>query len=212
MIKEFIASLFGKSKNKAQLDREHEIDYRLKYRDLERQTAKLKNDAEKCKQEARVYELNGNHAKAVSKAAEAQNLLKTRDSIMKDMLTIENSHSLSKQYDSIRKANEALIGLANGIIDESGVEEMPDIEAKRAETLLKLDERAEQMQAYVEGVNAEGENAGLNVAGEEALAAIMQEMQPAPAAAEAAVPEAAPVETPEWAAEQRRNLKQIIAE
>lgn len=191
--------IFGDSeKNRHQAD----VQFRVEAASVKRQLADMRRRQTACRNEALYWEKNGDHNKALTKAAQANAIQKSYDTIDRNLDSIVTGNELNKQFDSIRKANELIFRMGQTVLDGDMTEELAGMEAQRAMTIDRMEESKAMMNAIMEDTAALNDDGlAANSAAEEALAELMRDAQP---------PWDAPL--PRWAAAQRRTLRQIAAE
>ena len=214
--------LFRRSSREA--DQQKELNYRIALSEVRRQASAMRKEAERCRNEAYRLEVGGNHAAAVSKAAEAANSQKAYEAAQSTLQRCESMHAQARSQKLLTNLMAVCESMSANVMDQIDTTEAMRVQTRLAQTTAAMEEAQEGMAAFQEGFEPNAEPALRVAAGEDALAEIMAERAPREAVAE---PAALPVEPAaqtaepaadrdgelisqaEWLREKRRQLADI---
>lgn len=215
--------LFNRSSKKA--EQQDELRYRIALSEVRRQASALRKEAERCRNEAYRLEIGGNHAAAVSKAAEAANTEKAYEAAQSTLQRCESMHAQARNQKMLTDLMAVCEDMSSKVMKQIDTVGAMRIQSRLQQTTAAMEEAQEDMAAFQEGFDPNAEPTLRVAAGEDALAAIMAEravqtpppaLSTEPVQAPAETAEAAPVPEDgealaraEWLKEKRRQLAEI---
>ena len=213
----FFKKLFRRSKlNK---DQQAEMDYRVALSEVRRQAATMQKEVDRCRNEAYRLEISGNHAAAVSKAAEAANSEKAYEAALNTLHRCESMHAQARNQKILTNLMTACENMSENLINQVDMDGALRLQTKLQQTNAVMEEVQESMTAFQEGFEPNTAPALRMAAGEDALAEIMatravQEAEVLPPAEAAEMPAGASEDIDmashaEWLREKRRELADI---
>lgn len=224
-ISEFFNRLFGRRKRAN--DQQSELNYRIALSEVRRQATAMRKEVDRCRNEAYRLEVSGNHAAAVSKAAEAANSQKAYEAAQSTLQRCESMHAQAKSQRLLTNLLAVCESMSAQVIDQVDTNSALRIQTRLQQTTAQMEEVQEGMTAFQEGFEPNAEPSLRTTAGEDALADIMAERaaravpaEPAALPAEPAPVTVEPAQAPiladddlathaEWVREKRRQLADI---
>jgi len=222
-ISEFFKRFF--SRRKRTNEQQSELNFRITLSEVRRQATAMRKEVERCRNEAYRLEMSGNHAAAVSKAAEAANSQKAYEAAQNALQRCESMHAQAKSQKLLTNLLSTCETMSEMVIDQVDTDEALRIQTRLQQTTAQMEEVQEGMAAFQEGFEPNAEPALRMAAGEDALADIIAEraaretpVEPIALPAEPADREPAPVPLAEdadlathaeWVREKRRQLADI---
>lgn len=212
-----IRKLFGQ-KTQVELDREKELAYRLRMATAHRETEQLRREMEKAKSHAMELEKNGEHGKAVAEALQVAKKKKVIETAEAQMLQCNDIHEMARTQKAMTNIMKTCQELSTDIIQMADMEETMKAQADNEMAQTRLVDTKEQMEMFMEGMEAGVATEVRSAAGEAALAAIMAEQEVPERNGQKVLPEinATIIETDEkpkvdsWIQSRRENVKTLI--
>ena len=218
----FFERLFRRSRRKS--DQQSELNYRIALSEVRRQATAMGREVERCRNEAYRLEMSGNHAAAVSKAAEAANNQKAYEAAQSTLQRCQTMHAQARSQKMLTNLLTVCESMSANVMDQVDTNAALRIQTRLQQTTAAMEEAQEGMAAFQEGFEPNAEPALRVAAGEDALAEIMAERAAREAVSTQPEPPALPaeaVEAPadasdediaaraEWLRQKRRELADI---
>ena len=206
--------LFRRSGRRA--DQQDELDYRMALSEVRRQAAAMHREVERCRSEAYRLEMSGDHAAAVSKAAEAANSEKAYEAAQSTLRRCESMRAQARSQKMLTDLLTVCEQMSTSVMRQIDTGDALRVQALLQQTTVAMEEAQEGMTAFQEGFEPNAEPALRIAAGEEALAGIMAERAaraepPSPPTGEQiAAADADSASRTEWLREKRRELADIV--
>ena len=211
-------------RRKRSSEQQTELNYRIALSEVRRQATAMRREVERCRNEAYRLEMDGNHAAAVSKAAEAANSQKAYEAAQSTLQRCESMHAQAKSQRLLTNLLSVCESMSANVLEQVDTNGALRIQTRLQQTTAQMEEVQEGMAAFQEGFEPNTEPALRTAAGEDALADSMAERavktdpvvpiaDPGPAIEDHAsmpIPTDEDLSThAEWVREKRRQLADI---
>lgn len=213
----FLVRFFRRKSRAA--ERRYELNYRMELADLRRKAEHLKRDAQQCREEAHQLQVSGEHISAVSKASMAMNHEKGYQTYLRMIRQCETMYAQSKTQKALMDLMKGCQDVSTAVIKQVDTEGVIKAQERLQQTSIQMDQLQESMRIFQEGFEPDADPSVREIAGEEALAAIMAEYEQKPAAPagvreeiieDAPETDTAELVSDEWAQQKRLELQELV--
>ena len=166
---------FFRRKSRA-AERRYELNYRMELADLRRKAEHLKRDAQQCRKKHINCKFPGTHFGSI-KASMAMNHEKGYQTYLRMIRQCETMYAQSKTQKALMDLMKGCQDVSTAVIKQVDTEGVIKAQERLQQTSIQMDQLQESMRIFQEGFEPDADPSVREIAGEEALAAIMAEYE-----------------------------------